>query len=52
MTTSHRVVNDYPVRVRPMPDMWVQSVPVTAIPWGRMKTEQRKLVIGNIRKDD
>jgi hypothetical protein len=23
-----------------VPGMWVQSVPVTAIPWGRMKTEQ------------
>jgi hypothetical protein len=41
----------YPVEVRPMPGMWVQSVPVTAIPWVRMKTEQRNLVIRSIRKD-
>ena len=43
------IMLDYPVQVRPMPDMWVQSVPVTAIPWGRMKTEQRNLVIRSIR---
>jgi hypothetical protein len=42
----------YPVKVRPMSGMWVQSVPVTTIPWGRMKTEQCNLVIRNIRKDD
>jgi hypothetical protein len=29
--------------------MWVQLVPVTAIPWGRMKTEQHNLVIRSIR---
>jgi len=38
------IMIDYPVKVRPMPGMWVQWVPVTAIPWGRMKTEQRNLV--------
>jgi len=43
---------DYQVKVRPMPSMWMQSVPVTAIQWGRMKTEQRNLVIRSIRKDD
>ena len=43
---------DYLVKVRPMPDMWVQSVPVTTIPWGRMKTEQHNLVIRSIREDD
>jgi hypothetical protein len=32
--------------------LWVQSVPVTAIPWGRMKTEQHNLVIRSIRKHD
>ena len=41
-----------PVKVRPMPDMWVQTVPVTAIPWGTMKTEQRNLVIRSLREDD
>jgi hypothetical protein len=46
------IMLDYPVKVRPMAGMWVQSVPVTAIPWGRMKTEQHNLVIRSIRKDD
>jgi hypothetical protein len=46
------IMLDYPVQVRPMPGMWVQSVPVTAIPWGRMKTEQRNLVTRSIRKHD
>ncbi len=46
------IMLDYPIKVRPMPGMWVQLVPVTAIPWGRMKTEQRNLVIRSIRKDD
>jgi hypothetical protein len=44
------IMFDYPVQVRPMPGMWVQSVPVTAIPWGRMKTEQHNLVIRSICK--
>jgi hypothetical protein len=39
------IMLDYLVKVRPMPGMWVQSVPVTTIPWGRMKTEQRNLFI-------
>jgi hypothetical protein len=43
---------DYLVKVRLIPGMWVQSVPVTAIPWGRMKTEQRNIVIRSIRKDE
>jgi hypothetical protein len=42
----------YPEKVRPMPCMWVQSVPVTAIPWGSMNTEQHYAVIRSIRKDD
>ena len=42
----------YPVEVRPMPGMWVQSVLVTAIPCGRMKTEQRNSVIRSLREDD
>jgi hypothetical protein len=32
--------------------LWVQSVPVTVIPWGRMKTEQHNLVIRSIHKHD
>jgi hypothetical protein len=43
---------DYLVKVRPMPGMWVQLVPVTVIPWGRMKIEQHNLVIRSIRKHD
>jgi hypothetical protein len=35
------IMLDYPVKVRPMSGMWVQSVPVTIIPSGRMKTEKR-----------
>jgi len=41
-----------PVKVRLMPDIWVQSVPVTAIPWTRINTEQRNKLEGSIRKDD
>jgi len=33
------IMLDNPVKVRPMPCMWVQSVPVTAIPWGSMNTK-------------
>jgi hypothetical protein len=43
---------EYPVKVRPMPGIWVQSVPVTAIRWGRMNTEQRDKLVGSIQKDD
>jgi hypothetical protein len=43
---------DYPVKVRLMPGLWVQSVPVTDIPWGLMKTEQHNFVIRSIRKHD
>jgi hypothetical protein len=46
------IMLDYPLKVRAMPGMWVQSVPVTVILWGRMKTEQRNLVIRSIRKYD
>jgi hypothetical protein len=28
----------YPLKVCPIPGIWVQSVPVTAIPWGGMNT--------------
>jgi hypothetical protein len=50
--TAETKKTDYPVKVRPMPGMWVQSVPVTAIPWVSMNTEKRILVIRSIRKDD
>jgi hypothetical protein len=42
------IILDYPLKVRPMPGMWVQSVPVTAIPWGRMKTK-RCVLSGAVR---
>ena len=32
----------YPLKMRPMTGIWVQSVPVTSIPWGGMNTEQHK----------
>jgi hypothetical protein len=40
---QHVIMLEHPVKVHPMPGIWVQSVPVTAIPWGtlRMNTEQR-----------
>ena len=30
------IMLQYPVKVCPMPGMWIQSIPVTAIPWGCM----------------
>ena len=34
------IMLEYPaLKVRPMPGIWGQSVPVTAIPWGGMNTE-------------
>ncbi len=42
----------YPLKVRPMPGIWVQSVPVTAIPWGGMNTEQRNTLQRSIRGQD
>jgi hypothetical protein len=46
-TYTRQACNTYTRRdqVRPIPGMWVQSIPVTAIPWGRIKTEQHNLVI-------
>ena len=41
----------YPVKVRPMPGMWIQSIPVTAIPWGGMNIEQRGVLLSSIRQD-
>jgi hypothetical protein len=43
---------EYPLKVRPMPGIWVQSVPVTAIPWGGMNTEQRNTLQRSIRGQD
>jgi hypothetical protein len=40
---------EYPLKVRPMPGIWVQSVPVTA---GGMNTEQRNTLQRSIRQDD
>ena len=41
----------YPVqKVRPMPGMWIQSIPVTAIPWGRMNTGQRGALLSSIQE--
>ena len=42
----------YPLKMRPMPGMWVQSVPVTAIPWGGMNTEQCNTLQRSVRQDD
>jgi len=46
------VVLEYPLKVCPMPGIWVQSVPVIAIPWGGMNTEQRNTLQRNIRGQD
>ena len=41
----------YPVqKVRPMPGMWIQSIPVIAIPWGRMNTGQRGALLSSIQE--
>jgi hypothetical protein len=40
----------YPVKVRPMPGMWIQSIPVTAIPWGGMNIGQRGALLSSIRE--
>jgi hypothetical protein len=45
------IMLEYPLKVRPMPGIWVQSVPVTAIPWGGMNTEQRNTLQRSIRED-
>jgi hypothetical protein len=46
------IMLEYPLKVRPMPGIWVQSVPVTAIPWGGMNTEQRNTLQRSIRGHD
>ncbi len=35
------IMLQYSEKVRPMPGMWIQSIPVTAIPWGGMNIGQR-----------
>jgi hypothetical protein len=42
----------YPLKVRPIPGIWVQLVPVTSIPWGGMNTEQRNTLQRSVRQDD
>ena len=46
------IMLEYPLKVRPMPGIWVQSVPVTAIPWGGMNTEQHNTLQRSIRRQD
>ena len=43
------IMLQYPVKVRPMPGMWIQSIPVT-IPWGRMNIWQRGALLSSIRE--
>jgi len=40
----------HPLKVHPMPGNWVQSVPVTAIPWESMNTVQRNTFERSIRE--
>jgi hypothetical protein len=40
----------YPVKVRLMPGMWIQSIPVTAIPLGGMNIGQRGALLSSIRE--
>ena len=39
----------YPVTVSPMPVLWVQSIPVAAIPWEGMNSGQRDALLSSIR---
>jgi hypothetical protein len=45
------IMLQYPVKARPMPDMWIQSIPVTAIPWGGMNTGQCGALLSSILQD-
>ena len=45
------IMLQYPVKVRPMPGMWIQSIPVTAIPWGGMNIGQRGALLSSIQQD-
>jgi hypothetical protein len=46
------IMLEYPLKVRQMPGIWVQSVPVTVIPWGSMNTEQCNTLQKSIRGQD
>ena len=46
------IMLEYPMKVHPIPGIWVQSVPVTAIPWGGMNTDQRNILQRSIQQDD
>ena len=45
------IIFQYTVKVRPMPGMWIQSKPVTAIPWGGLNIGQRGALLSSIRED-
>jgi hypothetical protein len=44
------IMLQYPIKVHPMPGMWIQSIPVTAIPWGLMNIGQRGTLLSSIRE--
>jgi hypothetical protein len=44
------IMLQYPVKVRPMPGMWIQSMPVTGIPWGRMNMGRHGALLSSIRE--
>jgi hypothetical protein len=44
------IMLQHPVKVRPMPGMWIQSIPVTAIPWGHMNIGQGGALLSSIRE--
>ena len=46
------IMVEYPLKVSPMPGIWVQLVPVTVIPWGGMNPEQRNTLQRSIRGQD
>jgi hypothetical protein len=46
------IMLEYPLKVCLMPGIWVQSVPVTAIPWGGMNTEQHNTLQRSILGQD
>lgn len=45
------IMLQYPVKVRPMPGMYEQSVPVTAIPLGGLNIWQRGALLRSIRQN-
>ena len=44
------IIFQYTVKVRPMPGMWIQSKPVTAIPWGGLNIGQRGALLNQVCK--